>query len=148
MTRRDPKRAAPHRSNSEPAAEIRRFDVFAEWNRLKAREDLRLASADAKAYGLAVAKVVAGRRGRPGDPRPSDRAPRHGRDRSGHPGRQDWWRLFGSAREFDQVIVDRMGREFYRSKFRPALGKAWKRGAEYVGIRDSIRQEWNLRRGS
>ena len=43
-----------------PQSEIRRFDVFAEWNRLKARHSHRLPETDAQAYGLAVAKVVAG----------------------------------------------------------------------------------------
>ena len=37
-----------------PRAEIRRFDIFAEWNRLKARHryDLPEAAAQAKAYHL------------------------------------------------------------------------------------------------
>jgi hypothetical protein len=131
-----------------PEAEIRRFDVFAEWNRLKAQADLHLAAADAKAYGLAVAKVVAGRRGRPGEPRPSGVAGQGPRPPAGHAGRREWWRMFGSAREFDGEIVGRMGRQFYRSEFRPALRRAWESGQEYVGIRDAIRAEWNRRRST
>ncbi|MBI3951095.1 MAG: hypothetical protein HY314_11655 [Acidobacteria bacterium] len=46
----------------KPKTEIRRFDIFAEWNRLKARHRLHLSEADASAYGLAVAKVVAARK--------------------------------------------------------------------------------------
>jgi hypothetical protein len=45
-----------------PQAEIRRFDIFAEWNRLKARQRSHLPEAEAQAYGLAVAKVVAARK--------------------------------------------------------------------------------------
>jgi hypothetical protein len=129
-----------------PEAEVRRFDVFAEWNRLKALEELKLPPADAKAYGLAVAKVVAGRRGRPGEARRSSRASDRTEGGAGHPRREDWWRGFGSAREFDGDIVGRMGKEFYRTAFQPALSRAWKSGMDYVGIRDSIREEWNRRR--
>jgi hypothetical protein len=45
-----------------PRAEIRRFDIFAEWNRLKARHHHHLPEPEAQAYGLAVAKVVAARK--------------------------------------------------------------------------------------
>jgi hypothetical protein len=45
-----------------PQQEIRRFDIFAEWNRLKAIQQLRLPAAESRAYSLAVAKVVAARR--------------------------------------------------------------------------------------
>jgi len=45
-----------------PHAQIRRFDIFAEWNRLKARSRHHMSTADARAYGLAVAKVVASRK--------------------------------------------------------------------------------------
>ena len=44
-----------------PRLQIRRFDIFAEWNRLKARTRHKMKEADARAYGLAVAKVVAAR---------------------------------------------------------------------------------------
>jgi hypothetical protein len=133
---------------ARPEAEIRRFDVFAEWKRLEALDRLRLAPAQAKAYGLAVAKVVAGRRRRTGTARapvtsweetPSEAGPRD---------RQDWWRFMGSAREFDDAIVRRMGRDFYRRVFGPALREAWGRGLAYEGIRDSIRADWNRRQAS
>jgi hypothetical protein len=45
-----------------PQRQIRRFDIFAEWNRLKARTRHKMKDADAQAYGLAVAKVVAARK--------------------------------------------------------------------------------------
>jgi len=52
-----------------PHAEIRRFDIFAEWNRLKALHSHYLPEAEAQAYGLAVAKVVAGRKFAHSNPR-------------------------------------------------------------------------------
>ncbi len=141
-------RTAGKRSGTAPLpeAEIRRFDVFAEWNRLKGLEEKRLSAVEAKAYGLAVAKVVAGRRCRPGEPRPRHEAGEGAAGPSGGPGRHDWWRTLANAREFDGVIAGRMGKEFYRAVFRPALFRAWKKGLEYAGIRDSIREDWNRRR--
>ena len=62
--------------------------------------------------------------------------------------RQDWWRFMGSARKFDDVIVRRMGRDFYRRVFGPALREASRRGLAYEGIRDSIRADWNRRQAS
>ncbi|MEO2082551.1 MAG: hypothetical protein ABGX12_00820, partial [Desulfurobacteriaceae bacterium] len=46
----------------KPQAPIRRFDVFAEWNKIKAVKELGFPEDEAKAYGLAVAKVVAARK--------------------------------------------------------------------------------------
>jgi hypothetical protein len=46
----------------KPKSEIRRFDIFAEWNRIKARERYHLPNDAASAYGLAVAKIVAARK--------------------------------------------------------------------------------------
>jgi len=46
----------------KPRAPIRRFDVFAEWNRIRALKEYGFSEDDAKAYGLAVAKVVAARK--------------------------------------------------------------------------------------
>src|SRR5215207_5191474 len=45
----------------KPQASVRRFDVFAEVKRLEARDD-GMPAAQAKGYGLWVAKVVAARR--------------------------------------------------------------------------------------
>jgi hypothetical protein len=45
-----------------PQQEIRRFDIFAEWNRLKANQQLHLSAPESRAYGLAVAKIVAARK--------------------------------------------------------------------------------------
>jgi hypothetical protein len=128
-----------------PHAEIRRFDIFAEWNRLKARHSHRLSEAEAQAYGLAVAKIVAGRKFA------------HSRSRQESEWRQrarrddvseEWWRHLGSSQEFTQKIVERMGKTFYRRVFQPALRRAWRGGKKYEEIRDQLRVEWNARRGS
>ena len=45
----------------KPRMNIRRFDDFAEWNRLTGLKK-RVDAEDAQAYGLAVAKIVAARK--------------------------------------------------------------------------------------
>lgn len=45
-----------------PTANIRRFDVFGEWNRLLGAERHKLNAAEARAFGIAVAKIVAARK--------------------------------------------------------------------------------------
>ncbi|MEO2065138.1 MAG: hypothetical protein ABGX17_01400, partial [Desulfurobacteriaceae bacterium] len=46
----------------KPKAPIRHFDIFAEWNRIKAIKEYGFSEEEAKAFGLAVAKVVAARK--------------------------------------------------------------------------------------
>ena len=123
-----------------PRAEIRRFDVFAEWNRLKARTRYHFAEAEAQAYGLAVAKVVAARKIaglRPKQIRERKRRTRH-EDMT-----EVWWDHLGSATEFEQKIVERMGKSFYRRVFQPAVRRAWKAGQRYEQVRDQLRVTWN-----
>ena len=135
-----------------PRATVRRFDVFAEVNRLKALREGRPED-EAKGYGVWLAKVVAGRRfGRSLTPT----APRDGHDR-GAPGQAD-----GRAEEeepkfksvggelqtdatFDKEIVQRMGEPFYQEVFSPAIRAAVEQGKKYEEIRDSIRTAWNQR---
>jgi hypothetical protein len=123
-----------------PRAEIRRFDIFAEWNRLKARHHHDLPEAEAQAYGLAVAKVVATRKFAGHRPEQVSEWKRRAR-------REDldeaWWEHLGSAEEFGKKIVERMGKTFYRRVFQPALRRAWKEGKRYEQIRDALRTEWN-----
>ena len=126
-----------------PHAEIRRFDIFAEWNRLKARHSHHLPETEAQAYGLAVAKVVAGRKfGHSRPPQESEWRRRARRDDVS----EEWWRHLGSSQEFSQKIVERMGKTFYRRVFQPALRRAWREGKKYEEIRDQLRAEWNARR--
>jgi hypothetical protein len=129
-----------HNNELHPRAEIRRFDIFAEWNRLKARQQHKLSEAEARAYGLAVAKVVAARKF--AGHRPEQLGEWKGRAR-----REDvteaWWEHLGSSGEFEQKIIARMGRTFYRRVFQPSLRAAWRAGQKYEQIRDQLREGWN-----
>jgi hypothetical protein len=126
-----------------PGAQIRRFDIFAEWNRLKARTKHCMSAADARAYGLAVAKVVAARKFH-------GTTPEQAKDLK-HRARNDdvseqWWEHLGSDEEFEQKIIKRMGQAFYRDAFQPAVQRAWDAEKSYEDIRDTLRAEWNARR--
>lgn len=123
----------------KPLAPIRRFDVFAEWNRLKAKKEYGFSDDDAKAYGLAVAKVVAARKfyGHRLKYKGATKAYVEGKTK------EKWWEKIASAPEFDEKIIRRMGEEFYYKVFSPAIEKAMEEGKDYMDIRDSIRQEWN-----
>lgn len=123
-----------------PRAEIRRFDIFAEWNRLKARQRSHLPEAAAQAYGLAVAKVVAARKftGYRSE-QVQDWKRRARQEDLG----EAWWQHLGSAEEFAAKIVERMGKTFYRRVFQPAVRQAWEEGQKYEQIRDALRAEWN-----
>lgn len=126
-----------------PRLQIRRFDIFAEWNRLKARTRHNMKEADARAYGLAVAKVVAGRKMHGAAPEQTRELKRRARqDELDEP----WWEHLGTSEEFDKKIVERMGREFYTEVFQPAVQRAWDAGRSYEDIRDTLRSEWNARR--
>ena len=123
-----------------PQQEIRRFDIFAEWNRLKARTQHRFSDADAQAYGLAVAKIVAARKF-------AGHRPERVRDWKRRATQEDfteaWWTHLGSAAEFNDKIMARMGKSFYRRVFQPAVRRAWKEGQRYEQIRDALRAPWN-----
>jgi hypothetical protein len=126
-----------------PIKPIRRFDVFAEYRMLDAREDGMKAD-QAKGYGLWVAKVLAARKfGRLKD-----------RDRQVSPDeekrrRRRKWRILSGVPQtdklFDHAIVERMGREFYHDVFAPAVREARNRGQTYEEIRDRIRRRWRVK---
>ena len=135
----------------KPRLPIRRFDVFAEYNRLQALKKGQ-DDAHAKGYGLWVAKVVAsggGRRAEGGRPKAEGgrqeaeggREKAEGGQRSG-----DDWHMLGDEAQtdelFDKEIVRRMGEDFYRQVFAPAIAAAFEAGKSYEGIRDTIRKEW------
>ena len=132
-----------------PRASIRRFDVFAEYNRLQA---LRrgLDPAHAKGYGLWVAKVVAsggGRRGgKPAAPRGEPGAGAEAERPRERPAEQAW-RVLGDEPQtdalFDREIVQRMGADFYSQVFAPAIAAAVAQDQRYERIRDSIRRDWS-----
>src|SRR5687767_13379349 len=125
-----------------PKRPIRRFDVFAEVNRLKALDDGR-PDDEAKGYGIWLAKVVAGRRfGAKKDD--------HDRSRQDHepspPGKEPIFKSAGGELQtdetFDHDVVDRMGPDFYDRVFAPAIAAAVSRGETYESFRDTIRTTW------
>jgi hypothetical protein len=128
-----------------PQMQIRRFDIFAEWNRLKGRTRKHMKEADARAYGLAVAKVVASRKLHGTEPEQAKELKRKAReDQTDEP----WWEHLGSHGEFERKIIERMGRECYRQVFQPAIRPAWDDGQTYEDIRDKLREPWNEERSS
>ena len=96
---------------------------------------------EAKGYGLWVAKVVAARRFA------RARAP-GGQAPGGQPEperRGMWHELEGwpqTDAPFDAEVVARMGPEFYREVFVPAIQQARAHGRAYEAIRDAIRRPW------
>jgi len=123
-----------------PRQTIRRFDIFAEWNRLKALTRHHMGDDDARAYGLAVAKVVAARKFHGTDPEKTRELKRRARQEEVD---EPWWEHLGTSAEFEQKIADRMGREFYAEVFQPAVKRAWDAGQRYEDIRDTLRKDWN-----
>jgi hypothetical protein len=125
-----------------PLRSIRRFDVFAEY-RKQEQEGAGVAADEAKGYGLWVAKVVAaGRFGRRASA--SGHAPTE-RDASPPPKQGKWHELDGQPQTdslFDREVVDRMGADFYRQVFVPAIAEARQKGLPYEAIRDRIRRDW------
>jgi hypothetical protein len=136
------KATAKKRTQITTKAKIRRFDIFAEWNRLKARERHRLSESEAQAYGLAVAKIVAARKFYGYEPGQMTEWKRQARaeDLS-----EPWWQHLGSEEEFERKIIERMGKTFYSKVFQPAIRRAWKAGKQYEEIRDELRDPWNER---
>ena len=126
-----------------PKMQIRRFDIFAEWNRLNAETKHHMKEADAQAYGLAVAKVVAARKLHGAEPEKDRDLKRRARQEEVD---EPWWEHLGSGKEFEEKIIERMGKTFYRRVFQPALRRAWREGQKYEAIRDQLRAEWNARR--
>jgi hypothetical protein len=122
----------------KPRKPIRRFDVFAEYRKLDAQADGTPLN-QAKGYGLWVAKVVAARKfGRKRDDEQS-------RAEQARQRRRKWHALSGEPQTdklFDHEIVARMGADFYREVFGPALRTAHASGQTYESIRDRLRRRW------
>jgi hypothetical protein len=126
--------------SSKPTHPIRRFDVFAEFQKQE-QEAHGVPTDRAKGYGLWIAKVVAARRFSrrgAGDgarlEQPSPAAEQHA-----------WHELDGVPQTdemFDAEIVWRMGPDFYREVFEPAIRQARTQGRTYESIRDAIRRSW------
>jgi hypothetical protein len=127
-----------------PKRPIRRFDVFAEVNRLHALDEGR-PDDEAKGYGIWLAKVVAGRRfGARKDDRERTRIRQEG-EPSEHTANGKFKSAGGglqTAETFDHDVVARMGGEFYGRVFAPAIAAAVARGERYESFRDSIHTTW------
>jgi hypothetical protein len=140
-----------HASQPAPRHQVRRFDVFAEYNRQKNLEK-GIPDKYAKGEALWVAKVVASRgggvRGRlhrdESDHGKGDDAHRQG-EAAGQP-RWEFKTLSGEVQSdtlFDNEIVKRLGRDFYVQVFEPAIARAVAEGSRYEDIRDVLRHGWN-----
>lgn len=131
-----------------PLHPIRRFDVFAEVNRLEALAEGR-AEDEAKGHGIWLAKVVAGRRG--GRKAEALRSEPAGSSQPGV-GRADRFKHAGDELQtdetFDREIIERMGESFYDQVFGPAIRAAVDRGEKYETFRDTIRTEWKPARAA
>jgi hypothetical protein len=131
-------------NDPSPKQPIRRFDVFAEFTRQE-----RLEKGDppdeAKGYGIWLAKVVASRRFGAKSADDGRAAAR----RQAPEGEHEQFRSVGDELQtdavFDHDIIDRMGPDFYRAVFVPAIEAARARGEDYKAIRDAIRKAWKPR---
>jgi hypothetical protein len=125
---------------SKPSDRVRRFDVSAEYRKQEEQDD-GMPAAQAKGYGLWIAKVVAARKF--GRLRERER-PSAGEQIARR--RREKWHVLGGERQtdqlFDREIVDRMGAEFYRDVFAPAIRRARDQGETYESMRDRIRRRW------
>jgi hypothetical protein len=128
-----------------PRMPIRRFDVFADYNRLK-NQAAGMPESRAKGDAIWLAKVVAGRRfGSAAAASTTHRDERHGPD-GGPESAPEGFKSAGGVpqtdRTFDEEIVERMGAAFYHQVFHPAIAQAFREGKRYEEIRDSIRAGW------
>jgi hypothetical protein len=131
----------------QPKQPIRRFDVFAEYQRLNGLQK-GLDAPHAKGYGLWLAKVVAsgGRKSRSANDKhaATDEA-EHDTKQDGALREQEWHELSGTPQTdalFEREIVSRMGKDFYAAIFAPAIAEAMEQGRSYESIRDAIRKQW------
>lgn len=131
----------------KPRMPVRRFDVFAEYNRQEAIKK-GMPEDEAEGYGLWVAKVVAS-----GGGRHTALRPQRGKDEEGAEGREggddkpkEKWRTLGGEEQTDEMfqreIVKRMGEHFYNTVFMPAIEDAIAQDRTYQSIRDTIRKDW------
>ncbi len=129
----------------KPRQVVRRFDVFAEVNRLEALAEGKPED-EAKGYSVWLAKVVAGRRfGRKGDCAERSRIRQEGDTAPADPPGGKFRQAGDEVQTdetFDREIVERMGPDFYDQVFAPAIRAAVERGKKYEQIRDSIRAGW------
>jgi hypothetical protein len=129
----------------KPNRPIRRFDIFAEYQRLKGLNKDKMAPDVAKGYGIWLAKLVAARKF-------NRTKSKDVKDNKGKKEQQpeelvdDKWRTLDGEPQtdalFEKEIVQRMGPEFYKDVFSPAIQKAFQSGEDYEDIRDTLRKDW------
>jgi hypothetical protein len=131
-----------------PRMPIRRFDVFAEYERLKGLKQ-GMDEAHAEGYGVWVAKVVAsggGRRaGATKAPAAATRERGARQEEHEQPSEQEWHVLGGEPQTdetFQHDVIRRMGPEFYHKVFAPALAEQFAHGTRYEQLRDTVRKNW------
>jgi hypothetical protein len=134
----------------KPRMPVRRFDVFAEYNRQEAIKK-GMAPDEAEGYGLWVAKVVASGGGRgPALRRPAgkdgDKGQKDAESQEKEEEPKSKWRSLGGEEQTDEMfhkeIVKRMGEHFYETVFAPAIEDALAEDRTYQSIRDTIRRDW------
>jgi hypothetical protein len=125
-----------------PNMAIRRFDVFAEYNRQE-RLKKGYPEDEAKGYGIWLAKVVAARRfGSSGESKTSKTRAQKADSQEPEPKFRSVGDELQTDETFDHDIIDRMGAPFYDQVFVPAITEAIDAGKDYTTIRDSIRKGW------
>jgi hypothetical protein len=130
----------------KPNRPIRRFDVFAEFQRLKALDKEKLPADQAKGYGIWVAKIVAARkfsktRKKEGEKKETGKKKEEREELVDN----KWHALEGVPQTdelFNKEIIERMGSDFYKNVFSPAVEDAFEAGKDYMEIRDTIRKDW------
>lgn len=130
----------------KPRMPVRRFDVFAEYNRQRAIQK-GMAPDEAEGYGLWVAKVVASGGGRgPALRPPSGKGSDSSQEKKEAEEPKEKWRTLGGEEQTDEMfhkeIVKRMGEHFYETVFAPAIEDAVREDRTYQSIRDTIRKDW------
>jgi hypothetical protein len=131
-----------------PKAPIRRFDIFAEYNRLT-YERKGMPPDQARGFALWLAKVVAARKFARSEGVREAMTERLRAGREEIRERHEFPELSGEPQTdqlFQKEIVERMGEEFYREVLAPAVAQALDEHHSYEDIRDSLRAPWNERR--
>jgi hypothetical protein len=130
----------------KPNRPVRRFDVFAEYQRLKALEKEKLPDDQAKGYGIWLAKVVAARKfSKTRKKEGEGKEPGQKKEEREELVDNKWHALEGIPQTdalFDHEIIQRMGEDFYQKVFSPSIEKAYESGKDYMDIRDTIREDW------
>ncbi|MCL5962195.1 MAG: hypothetical protein M1358_23255 [Chloroflexi bacterium] len=130
----------------KPRKPIRRFDVFAEYNRIK-NEQRGMDADRAKGYAVWLAKVIAARKFAQTAEGKASMMEKLGEGTDLIKKGAKYLEFGGEPQTgevFDKLIVRRMGEDFYRDEFSPAIREAIENHRSYEKIRDGIRERWNV----